>query len=207
MIVQGNQPYTEASFSLKNRIGRQVWNTVWLLLFRPSPRPMHDWRNLLLRLFGARLGRQTHIYPTVKIWAPWNLRIGDHVGVADGVTIYNMALIDIGDYAVVSQGAHLCGGTHDYNSANFQLCARPIHIGVHVWICAEAFLAPGVSVADGAVVGARSVVTRALDEPWTVYAGNPCKRVGARRRQGQPGQPGQPGRQVQVEVQPGAGAP
>ena len=187
MIVQGNQPYTEASFSLKNRVGRQLWNIVWLLLFRPSPRPFHAWRALLLRSFGARLGRQNHIYPAVKVWAPWNLSVGDHVGIADGVTLYNMDRVDIGSYAVISQGAHLCGGTHDYNSPNFQLYARPIRIGMHAWVCAEAFLAPGVAVAEGAVVGARSVVTRELTEPWAVYAGNPCRRVGQRRRSGQPG--------------------
>lgn len=184
MIVQGNQPVTEASFTLGNRVARQLWNVVWLLLFRPSPRPAHAWRSLLLRTFGAKLGRQCHIYPGVRVWAPWNLRVGDHVGVADGVTLYNMATIDIGDYAVVSQGAHLCGGTHDYNSANFQLVAHPIRIGAHVWVCAEVFIGPGVSVADGAVVGARSVVTRTLAEPWTVYAGQPCKAVGLRQRHG-----------------------
>ena len=182
MIVQGNQPATEASFTLGNRIARQLWNFVWLLLFRPSPRPLHGWRSALLRAFGASLGKQCHIYPAVKVWAPWNLRIGDHVGIADGVTLYDMDVIEIGDYAVVSQGAHLCGGTHDYNSANFQLMAQPIRIGAHAWICAEAFIAPGVTVADGAVVGARSVVTRSLAEPWAVYAGNPCRRVGQRQR-------------------------
>ena len=182
MIVQGNQPATEASFTLGNRVARQLWNVVWLLLFRPSPRPLHAWRSTLLRAFGATLGKQCHIYPAVKVWAPWNLRVGDHVGIADGVTLYDMDLIDIGDYAVVSQGAHLCGGTHDYNSANFQLYARPIHVGAHAWICAEAFIAPGVTVPEGAVVGARSVVTRTLAEPWAVYAGNPCRRLGQRRR-------------------------
>ena len=201
MILQGNQPYTEASFTLKNRVARQLWNLVWLLLFRPSPRPLHAWRALLLRLFGATLGRQDHIYPGVKVWAPWNLRIGDHVGVADGVTLYNMALIDIGDYAVVSQGAHLCGGTHDHHSANFQLYALPIHVGAHAWICAEAFIAPGVTVAEGAVVGARSVVTRSLADAWTVYAGNPCKPVGKRRHHGSPQQPMPPTRQDPKERQ------
>ena len=181
MIIPDNDPCVEPSFTLRNRLGRQLWNLVWLLLFRLSPRPMHKWRSMVLRAFGAKLGHGNHIYPAVKIWAPWNLRVGDHVGIADGVTLYSMDMIDIGSYAVISQGAHLCGGSHDYNSQNFQLYARPISIGVRAWICAEAFIAPGVSVAEGVVVGARSVVSRPLTEPWMVYAGNPCRPIGKRK--------------------------
>lgn len=182
MIIQGNDSTASPSFSLGNRVSRQVWNWVWLLLFRPSPRPCHAWRAFLLRLFGARIGRHVHVYPAARIWAPWNLEIGSHVGVADGVTIYNMNSIKIGDYCVISQGAHLCGGSHDYNSANFQLVAAPIVLQPRVWICAEAFIAPGVTIAQGAVVGARSVVTRSLPQSWAVYAGMPAKKIGERTK-------------------------
>jgi putative colanic acid biosynthesis acetyltransferase WcaF len=127
------------------------------------------------------MGRHVHIYPSVKIWAPWNLHIGSFVGVGNGVTLYSMDKITIGDYSVISQGAHLCCGTHDYNSANFQLVAKPIDIGSSAWVCAEVFIHPGVIVADGVVIGARSVVSKSLLEPWSVYVGNPCKRVGNRR--------------------------
>jgi putative colanic acid biosynthesis acetyltransferase WcaF len=91
-----------------------------------------------------------------------------------------MNQIDIGDYAVISQGAHLCGGTHDYNSLNFQLVIKPIVIGARAWVCAEAFIHPGVVVPEGAVVGARAVVSKTLIKPWTVYAGNPAIQVGNR---------------------------
>lgn len=120
------------------------------------------------------------MYPAVKIWAPWNLILGDHVGIGDGATLYSMDRIEIGDFAVVSQGAYLCGGTHDYNSPNFQLVTKPILIGSHAWICAEAFVHPGIVISEGAVVGARSVVTRSVDEPWAVYGGNPCRKIGVR---------------------------
>lgn len=181
MILHGNDPTTQPSFSMGNRAGRALWNAVWLLLFRPSPRPLHAWRAMLLRLFGARIGAHAHVYPGARIWAPWNLEIGHHVGIADGATLYNLAPIVIGDYSVVSQGAHLCCGSHDYNSRNFQLIAHPIRIGAHAWLCADVFLAPGVTVAEGGVVGARSVVTRSLESPWTVYAGNPCRSTGKHR--------------------------
>lgn len=174
MIIQGNNPSTEASFTLRNRLLRALWGFVWLIFFKTSPRPLHAWRAMLLRLFGATLGKHVHVYPNVNIWAPWLLTIGNNVGVADGVTLYNMAPILIGDGCVVSQGAHLCAGSHDIDSANFQLIAKPIVLEQHVWVCAEAFVGLGVTVAEGCVLGARSVVMKSIAEPWTVWAGNPA---------------------------------
>lgn len=182
MIIQGNDPTVSPSFTLRNRVMRQIWNWAWLLLFRPSPRPCHAWRAALLKIFGARIGEHVHVYPAVHVWAPWNLHIGDRVGVADGVTIYNMDMVTIGDYCVVSQGAHLCGGSHDYQSANFQLIAAPIVLQSHTWVCAEAFIAPGVTVPAGAVIAARSVVTRSPLEAWAVYAGIPARKIGKRTK-------------------------
>jgi len=182
MIIEGNDPTVEPSFTLRNRLTRQLWNWVWLFLFRPSPRPLHAWRAFLLRVFGASLGTDVHVYPAVKIWAPWNLDIGNNVGIADGVTLYNMSFLRIGDYAVISQGAHLCGGSHDYNSPNFQLIAEPITVEKHVWICAEAFISQGVTLPAGAVVAARSVVSKTLEHSWTVYAGVPAKPIGKRTK-------------------------
>ena len=174
MIIQGNDPYTQPSFSLQNRIMRAIWGAVWFILFRTSPRPFHVWRRFLLRLFGAKLGKHVNVYPTVKIWAPWALSIGDYVGVADGVKLYNMASIKIGDYCVISQGAHLCAGSHDIDSSNFQLITKPISLESYVWVCAEAFVGPGVTIAEGCVLGARAVVVKSIVEPWTVWAGNPA---------------------------------
>jgi putative colanic acid biosynthesis acetyltransferase WcaF len=154
---------------------------VWLLLFRPSPRPFHAWRRLLLRLFGAELGVHVNIYPSVQIWAPWQLNIGNRVGIANGVTLYNMAPIVIGDNCVISQGAHLCCGTHDIDSPNFQLMAKPIILEGDVWICAEAFVGPGITIAEGCVLGARAVVTKTITEPWSVWVGNPALRKRTRK--------------------------
>lgn len=183
MIIQDNDPYRGPSFSFSHRLRRQLWNTAYLIFFRPSPRPFHAWRAFVLRLFGATLGTGCHIYPSVKIWAPWNLQIGNFVGVGDGAILYCMEKTTIGDYAVISQGAHLCAGTHDYNSKNFQLIIKPIVISSHVWICAEAFIHAGVVVPAGAVIGARAVVTKSLSKTWTVYAGNPCREVAIRKSQ------------------------
>jgi putative colanic acid biosynthesis acetyltransferase WcaF len=180
-IRTGIDPTRDASFTLGDRLYRACWNLVAALLFRPSPRPLHAWRAFLLRLFGAEIGPHVHVYPGVRIWSPRNLRIEGHVGVGDGAILYNMGPLTIGRRATISQGAHLCGGSHDVDDPTFQLIAGPITIGAHAWICADAFVAMNVSVAEGAVVGARSVVTRSLAEPWTVYAGHPARALRARR--------------------------
>ena len=168
--------FTGPSFTIRNRLARVAWGIVCALLFRPSPRPFHAWRRWLLMLFGARIAKGCHIYPGVRIWAPWNLTCGEETGVGDGAILYSQAHITLGKRVVISQGAHLCTGTHDYESEGFELFAKPITVGDHAWIAAESFVHPGVTVGEGAVIGARSVVTR--DVPaWMVCAGNPCKPI------------------------------
>ncbi|HYE33176.1 MAG TPA: putative colanic acid biosynthesis acetyltransferase [Methylomirabilota bacterium] len=174
VVVAGRSAHEAPSFSVANRLARVLWNATALLLFRPTPRPLHAWRSFLLRLFGAKIGRNCHIYPGAKIWAPWNLACGDDCGVASGATLYNQALISIGSRAVISQGAHLCCGTHNYESRLFELQAFSISIGADAWVCAEAFVGPGVTIGEGAVIGARAVVLKDMPA-WTVCGGHPCK--------------------------------
>ena len=168
-------------FPLSNRLRRSLWNLVWLLFFRPSARPLHGWRRWLLRVFGARVGRGVHVYPGVRIWAPWNLELGDACGVGDGAILYSQGRIRLGAGAVVSQGAHLCAGTHDHEQPGFPLVTRPITVGDRAWLAAECFILPGVTIHEGAVIGARSVVTKDMPA-WTVCAGHPCVPIKPRRR-------------------------
>ncbi|QMU27434.1 LbetaH domain-containing protein [Adhaeribacter radiodurans] len=164
------------SFSIGNRLARVVWNLVAILFFRFSPRTFHWWRSFLLRTFGAKIGKGVHVYPKVKIWAPWNLELGSECGIANGVILYSQGKITIGTRAVLSQGAHLITGTHDYTKIGFPLITKPINVGNYVWIAAEAFVHPGVTIGDGCVIGARSVVTK--DMPiWMVCSGFPCKPI------------------------------
>ena len=165
-----------ASFSLRNRIGRLLWNIFCIIFFRFSPRPLHNWRSFLLRCFGAKVGRGVHVYPGVRIWAPWNLELADECGIANGAILYSQGKIVIGQRAVISQGAHLVTGTHDYSDAGFPLVTKPIHIGDQVWIAAEAFIHPGITINDGCVIGARSVVTNDMPK-WMVCAGFPCQPI------------------------------
>ena len=177
----GHDPYTRPAFSASNRARRALWNLTWLLLYRPSPRPLHAWRAALLRLFGATLGPDCHFYPASRVWAPWNLHCADHVAAADGVEIYNPSPIELASHVILSQNAYLCGATHDYNAPAFPLLAYRMTLAPYAWICARAMVAPGVNVGEGAVLGLGSVATRDL-QPWTVYAGNPAQPLRERTR-------------------------
>ena len=180
-----HDPTLKPMSSLGSRMGRLMWGSVWVLLFRPSPRPCHAWRSMLLRIFGATLGPKCHIYPGARVWAPWNLRCEDRVTLADGAEIYNPSPMHFGSHAVVSQGAYVCGATHIYNEPEFRLVSYEMRIGAYAWICARAMVSPRVNVGEGAVLGLGSVATKNL-EPFGVYAGNPARLVKMRERSAVP---------------------
>lgn len=167
------QPYVNR-LSISNQLARVLWRAAYLLLFRPSPVILHGWRAFLLRCFGGRIERGARAYPRCRIWAPWNLTMGEHSCLADDVDCYCVAPIKLGRRATVSQYSYLCGASHDYESEEFTLVPRPITIGVLAWVAAGSFVAPGVTVGDGAVVGARSTVLNDVT-PWTVVAGHPAR--------------------------------
>jgi putative colanic acid biosynthesis acetyltransferase WcaF len=168
--------HVPSAHSVRNRIGRALWGVVWLILFRCSPRTLHRWRNLLLRLFGANVDKTAVVYPSARIWAPWNLSMGPHSCLADDVNCYNLTRIVIGAHSVVSQSSYLCGGTHDFERPNLPLITAPIVIEDQVWIAADVFVGPGVTIGQGAVVGARSSVFGDLP-PWKVCVGSPAKPI------------------------------
>jgi putative colanic acid biosynthesis acetyltransferase WcaF len=170
----------ENKLTLSNKAARALWSLAYLAGFRISATPLHFWRRFLLRLFGATIGPGAHIYPRARIWAPWNLRMGAHSCIANDVDCYCVAKIEIGDYALVSQYSFLCTATHDYESGCFDLIFAPIKIGGRAWIAADAFIGPGVSIGEGAVIGARSTITK--DVPaWSVWVGCPARRLKSRR--------------------------
>ncbi len=165
-----------ASFSLGHRVMRTIWSLTWLLLAAWTPPFCHPWRRFLLRLFGAKIAGTAGIYGSARIWYPPNLEMRAHSYLGPRVNCYCMAKITLEDYALASQGAHLCAGTHDIDDPDFQLRAKPIWLGAKAWAAAECFVGPGVTLGEGAVLGARGVAFRDL-APWTVYAGNPAREV------------------------------
>ena len=160
--------------SAANIFARGVWYVVWGLLFRTSWRSCHSWRRGLLRMFGAKIGRRVHVYPSCRIWAPWNLTMGDYACLADHVDCYCVAPISIGEHSTISQYSYLCTATHDHRQTTMPLVLKPIVIEDQVWVCADVFVAPGIRIAQGAVVGARSTATQHV-RPWTIVVGNPAK--------------------------------
>ena len=162
--------------SSANKLGRLLWGAAWLLLFRPSPSFLRGWRRFLLRCFGARIGRGAKILPSARIWAPWNLVMGEEACLSHDTDCYNVAPVEIGPHATISQYAHLCAASHDITDPNMRLITAPIRIGPGAWICAGAFVGMGVTVGEGAVVGARAVAVKDVG-PWAVVAGNPARFI------------------------------
>lgn len=158
----------------RNKIGRVAWGFIYATLFRPSPRLCFGWRRMLLKCFGATIGSNARIHPTVRIWAPWNLTVGNEASVAHEVDCYCVGKLEIGDHATVSQYAMLCTASHDVSDPHMRLITAPIVISPQAWVCAQAFISLGVTVGTGAVVGAQSVVTRSVAD-WTIVAGNPAR--------------------------------
>lgn len=165
-------------WSKRELAGRLLWALVYPL-FALSPRPLWAWRRLLVRVFGGTIGRQVQIYPSVRIAVPWNLDIGDQCAIGDRVILYSLGRITIKERVTISQGAHLCAGTHDYVDPTMPLVKSPIFVDHDAWICADAFLGPGVHVGSFAIVGARSVAIKDVI-PGTIVVGNPARVVRSR---------------------------
>jgi len=152
----------------------QFWWIVQATLFRMSPQVFYGWRRFLLRLFGAKIGRGVIIRPTAEITYPWKLTIGDYSWIGEYAALYTLGEIHIGDNAVISQHCYLAAATHDYTSPAFDMVARAITIEPEAWLAARVFVAPGVTIGRGAVVGACSVVLKDVP-PMTICAGHPAK--------------------------------
>ena len=159
----------------------QLWWIVQGTLFAWSPQFMFGWRRFLLRLFGAKIGAGVLIRPSVRVTYPWKISIGNNSWIGDDVVLYSLGTISIGSNTVVSQKSYLCTGTHDYSSVSFDIYAKPISIGSQVWIATDVFVAPGLTVGDGCVIGVRSTVLKDLPAGMVCY-GNPAKPISSRQR-------------------------
>lgn len=176
-VMRIEQEHYVNRHGIRDRLLRVIWHCAWLFLFRPTPAPLfHRWRVMLLRCFGAKIGRGCAVYPSCRIWAPWNMSLGDFVCLSFDVDFYDVALITVGSNTTVSQYAFLCTASHDISSPHMELTTAPLQIGEGAWIAARAFVSPGVTIGEGAVVAACAVVTRDVP-PWTVVGGNPARPI------------------------------
>ncbi len=156
-----------------------LWQTVQQTLFAWSPQPAYGWRRWLLRLFGAEVGRGVLVRPTARVTYPWKVKLGNHCWIGDNAELYSLGSIIIGDNAVVSQRSYVCAATHDYKDIRFPLVAKAVTIEREAWIAADCFIAPGVTIGAGAIVGARSTVLQSVDSA-TIVAGYPATIKGRR---------------------------
>ena len=158
----------------------QLWWLVQASFFRLSPQPAYAWRRFILRLFGATIGEGTLIRPTVTVTYPWKLHVGKNVWIGDSAILYTLSPISIGDNTVVSQLCHLCAADHDFTISSFPIRGKSITIGQQVWLASDVFVAPGISVGDYTVVGARSSIFRSLPDRMICF-GTPCTPVRPRQ--------------------------
>jgi len=160
----------------RSEILRRIAWAISRPLFQVSPRVFFGWRRFLLRLHGARIGQDVQVYPTAKITFPWQLEVGDWSAIGDRAIIYNLGRIRVGKHVTISQGVHLCAGSHDYSHPALSLLKPPVTVNDQAWICADAYVGPDVTIGEGAVVGARAVVTKDVNA-WDVVAGNPARVI------------------------------
>jgi putative colanic acid biosynthesis acetyltransferase WcaF len=156
---------------------RIIWTVVNATIFRCLPgMPFREVRNIILRLFGAKIPLKSLVYSSCKIFAPWNLEVGEHACIGPNTELYNKSKIIIKANSVVSQGSFLCTASHDITKELLPLVAKPIIIEEQVWVAADVFIGMGVTIGEGAVVGARAAIFKDV-EPWTVVGGNPAKII------------------------------
>ena len=162
--------------SVRNRLARVLWGVTQATLFRLSPRPLGGWRRFLLTMFGASMANGAKVGPRARIWGPWNLTMGEFATISDDVDVYCVAPISVGSHTTISQYSYLCGATHDHTHPRFPLEPKAITIGSGCWLAADVYVAPGVCIGDGTVVGARSSVFGDLP-PGMICVGTPAKAI------------------------------
>lgn len=176
MLQNLNDFEQSKGFRGRSAITVQFWWFVQSTLFSCSPQFMYGWRNYLLRCFGAKIGRGVVIRPNVRITYPWKLTIGDYAWVGDNAELYTLGEITIGKNAVVSQKSYLCTGSHDYQSEAFDIYQKPIVIEDEAWVATDVYIAPGVTIGKGAVIGARSSVFKDMPAGM-ICIGSPAKPI------------------------------
>ena len=167
-------------FSFTHKFTRYVWNIIWFIFAKPFPRRTFNfWKIFLLKLFGANIDYSCVVYSSAKIYMPWNLYMDPNSSIGPEVDVYNVDRIYIGSETTISQKSYLCSASHDISKPNFPLITMPIIIKDQVWVGASAFLAMGVKIGTGAVIGARSSVFKDVSD-WDVVGGNPAKFISRR---------------------------
>lgn len=170
------QQHSRSGWPLRIKILRVLWWPFQIFFLNGTGRVLSPIRIICLKLFGAKIPGKTLVMDGVKVWYPWNLTLMPYSAVGKGVELYNFAPVYIGEQVTISQGSFLCTASHDYTHPHMPLIYKPIVIREQSWIAANSFIGPDVTVAEGCVIGACSVLTKNTDA-WYVYAGNPAVKI------------------------------
>ena len=173
-------PYV-SPWPLAVRVRSWAWEIVWAVCCGWTPKPLNPWRLLWLRLFGATIRGRPFVHQRARIQMPWHLTLHDRACLGDGATAYCLGPVEVGAGATVAQEAYLCSGSHDFGDDAMPLVTAPVRVGADAFVALRAVVLPGVSVGRGTVIGAGAVLTRDADD-WSVYAGNPARRLRALAR-------------------------
>ncbi len=171
--MQTRPAWTRAHPTRRMQLGRLAWSIVERTFYRSSFHTWNSWRAMLLRLFGAKIGRQCVLRRTSKVFYPWLLTMGNNSTLGDLAQVYNLGQVTIEDWVTVSQEAYICAGSHDYRVKGMPLVVAPVIIKSQSWICARAFVSPGITIGQGAIVAAAAVATHDVPD-WTIVGGNPA---------------------------------
>jgi putative colanic acid biosynthesis acetyltransferase WcaF len=179
-IHEQTSAYT-SPWSLGVRVKVLIWEVCWSLLCAWTPKPFNAWRLFWIRRFGATVHGAPFVHGRATIVRPWNLTLHERSCLGDGAVAYCLDRIELGVGSTIAQGAYLCTGTHDFDHPHTPLKTAAISIGAYAFVGLRAIVLPGASIGADCVIGAGAVVTRDT-EAGAVYAGNPARRVGTRRR-------------------------
>ncbi|MDL5047220.1 WcaF family extracellular polysaccharide biosynthesis acetyltransferase [Oscillatoria amoena NRMC-F 0135] len=158
------------------RIQEAFWIVMKIIFFQSAIPWPSFWKRFVLRIFGAKVGRDVVIRPRVNITMPWRLTVGDHTWIGEGSNLLLLDKIRIGSHVCISQECFLCTGSHDYRRESFDLVTAPIIVEDSVWLAARVFVAPGSHIHSGAVIRACSSVSGEV-EGNALHGGNPCVKI------------------------------
>jgi putative colanic acid biosynthesis acetyltransferase WcaF len=170
-----NSPY-DTPWATGHRLRALLWEYCWALFCVWTPKPLNAWRLLWLRAFGAKIHGRPFVHQRARIQLPWNLTLHDRACLGDRANAYTLGPIEIHEGATIAQEAYLCTGTHKFDNPALPLQTSPISVGANAFVGARAFILPGVTIGERAVVGACAVVRQAVP-PGVTVAGNPAKEI------------------------------
>jgi putative colanic acid biosynthesis acetyltransferase WcaF len=174
--------FENKDFDSGSAFKRIIWYYVNILIFKSSLVPLYGLKRSLLKMFGAKIGANVVIKPSVNIKYPWKLTIGANSWIGENVWIDNLELVTIGENCCISQGALLLCGNHNFSTSTFDLIAKPIVLENGVWIGAKSIVSGGVTCFSHSILSIQSATSKDLKSFYT-YRGNPAVEIKERKIQ------------------------